>query len=256
MSEQPILEVKNLSKSFGKFKVLSNVSLKIEKGQLCALIGPNGAGKTTFYNVVTGRYRPDRGSVLFEGRDISGVQTHRLTSMGLLRSFQITNIFPALTVLENILAPLVVYHAKGYSFLRAIKKQPALADEAKHILGRVGLENKWDQVASTLAYGDRRLIEIALVLACRPKLVLLDEPTAGMNPEETDRMIKLIKELAGRSETTFFVVEHDMKVVFSVAEKIFVLNQGELLAEGTPEEIRSNQKVKVAYLGGYLDAKG
>ena len=255
MTGQPILEVKNVSRSFGKFQVLKNVSLKINKGEMCALIGPNGAGKTTFYNVVSGRYRPTSGQIFFEGFDVSATKTHRLTSLGLLRSFQITNIFPALTVLENVLVPLIVHHGNSFSFLGSIKNRRDLADEAEQILVRVGLVEQIDRVASTLAYGDRRLIEIAIVLARRPKLVLLDEPTAGMNPEETDSMIRLIKELAEKSETTFFITEHDMKVVFSVAERIFVLNEGSLLAEGTPEEIRSNPEVKRAYLGGCLDAE-
>jgi len=256
MTGRPTLEVRNLGRSFKKFQALSNVSLKIETGRLCALIGPNGAGKTTFYNVVSGRYRPTSGKVFFEGRDISGWPSHRLVGMGLLRSFQITNIFPALTVLENVLVPLVVHHGKSFSCLESIKKRRDLAEEAEQILERVGLTAHSDKAVSTLAYGDKRLIEIAIVLARQPRLVLLDEPTAGMNPEETDRMIHLIKELSERLDTTFFITEHDMKVVFSVAERIFVLNQGSLLAEGTPEEIRANPEVKRAYLGGSLDAAG
>jgi len=256
MTGPPILEVKNLSRSFGRFQVLSDVSLSLETGRLCALIGPNGAGKTTFYHVVSGRYRPTSGQVLFAGRDISGWPSHRLVGMGLLRSFQITNIFPALTVLENILVPLVVQHRKSYSCLEAMAKRRDLAEEAEQLLERVGLGGRSHRTVSTLPYGDKRLIEIAIVLARRPRLVLLDEPTAGMNPEETDRMIGLIKELAESSDTTFFITEHDMKVVFSVAERIFVLNQGTLLAEGTPEEIRANPEVKRAYLGGSLDAAG
>jgi branched-chain amino acid transport system ATP-binding protein len=176
--------------------------------------------------------------------------------MGLLRSFQITNIFPALTVLENVLIPVLVHHGESFSFLGSIGKRKDLAWEAGEILERVGLAGKSGRVVSTLAYGDKRLIEIAIVLARRPRLVLLDEPTAGMNPEETDRMILLIKELSESSDTTFFITEHDMKVVFAVAERIFVLNQGTLLAEGTPGEIRANPEVKRAYLGGSLDAAG
>jgi branched-chain amino acid transport system ATP-binding protein len=256
MAEKAILEVRNLSRSFGKFQALSDVSLALETGRLCALIGPNGAGKTTFYNVVSGRYRPTSGKVLFQGRDISGWPSHRLADIGLLRSFQITNLFPALTVLENVLIPLVVHHGRSFSCLEFIGKRQDLADEAEQILERVGLTGQSHRVVSTLTYGDKRLIEIALVLARRPRLVLLDEPTAGMNPEETDRMIGLIKELSEGSNTTFFITEHDMKVVFSVAEKIFVLNQGSLLAEGTPEEIRADPEVKRAYLGGSLDAAG
>jgi branched-chain amino acid transport system ATP-binding protein len=251
-----ILEVHHVTRNFGKFQALSDVSLTVRTGRMCALIGPNGAGKTTFYNVVSGRYRPSAGKVFFKGKEVSGLPSHRLVSMGLLRSFQITNIFPALTVLENVLVPLLVHHGMSFSCLQSIRKRRDLADEAVQILERVGLEGVADHVVSTLAYGDKRLIEIAIVLARRPSMVLLDEPTAGMNPEETDRMIHLIQDLSEHSDTTFFVTEHDMKVVFSVAEKIFVLNQGTLLAEGTPEEIRNNPDVKRAYLGGSLDAPG
>jgi branched-chain amino acid transport system ATP-binding protein len=254
MAETPLLEVRTLSKEFGKFRALSDVTLRVERGRLSALIGPNGAGKTTFYNVVSGRYRPTLGKVFFEGKDISRTPTHKLVGRGLLRSFQITNIFPDLTVLENILTPLVVHHGLSFSFIGAIERRKDLVTEAEGILERVGLQSESHRVAHTLAYGDKRLVEIAIVLARRPKLVLLDEPTAGMTPEETDRMVNLIKELAVKSGTTFFVTEHDMKVVFSIAEKIFVLNQGTLLAEGSPEEIRSDDRVKEAYLGGSLDA--
>jgi len=256
VSEDTILEVRNISRNFGKFQALSNVSLSICAGRLCALIGPNGAGKTTFYNVVSGRYRPSSGKVFFKGKEIGGLPSHRLVSMGLLRSFQITNIFPSLTVLENVLIPLLVHHGMCFSCLGSVRRRRDLAEEAGQILGRVGLRNEADRIVSTLAYGDQRLIEIAIVLARRPSLVLLDEPTAGMNPEETNRMIRLIKDLSEHSDTTFFITEHDMKVVFSVAERIFVLNQGSLLAEGTPEEIRNNPDVKRAYLGGSLDAQG
>lgn len=254
MAETPLLEVRDLSKEFGKFRALSDVTLRVDRGRLSALIGPNGAGKTTFYNVVSGRYRPTRGKVFFEGKDISRTPTHRLVGRGLLRSFQITNIFPDLTVLENVLTPLVVHHRLSFSFMGVIKKREDLISEAEGILGLVGLSSEAHRVAHTLAHGDKRLVEIAIVLARQPKLVLLDEPTAGMTPEETDRMVNLIKELSVKSGTTFFVTEHDMKVVFSVAEKIFVLNQGMLLAEGSPAEIRSDERVKEAYLGGSLDA--
>ncbi len=255
MSTPILLQVESLSRSFGKFQALSDVSLEIPRGRLCALIGPNGAGKTTFYNVVSGRYRPTRGRVFFEGRDITGVPPHKLVKLGLLRSFQITNIFPALTVLENVLAPLAVMHGMSFAFWRSLSSQQKLVEEALTILERLGLAGQSHREVSTLAYGDKRLIEIAIVLACRPRLVLLDEPTAGMNPEETERMIRLIHELAAHSEITFFVTEHDMKVVFSVAQTIFVLNQGRLLAQGTPEEIRANPAVRQAYLGGSLDAE-
>ncbi len=250
----PILEVRHVSRNFGKFQALSDVSLQVPQGRLSALIGPNGAGKTTFYNVISGKYRPTTGTVHFDGEDVTGLAPHRLVSRGMLRSFQITNVFPELTVLENVLVPLIVDHGAGFAFLRSLDRRKDWVEEAEAILERVGLREMRDRVVSTLAYGDKRLIEIALVLARKPKLVLLDEPTAGMNPEETDRMIHLIRELADQSGTTFFITEHDMKVVFSVAQQIYVLHQGTLLAEGTPDEIRSNDQVKQAYLGGSLYA--
>mgnify|MGYP000880634086 CR=1 FL=1 len=256
MTETPLLEIKNLHKNFGKFQALKGVSLTVPNGRLTALIGPNGAGKTTFYNVVSGRYKPSSGHVYFCGEDVSGTATHKLVGMGLLRSFQITNIFPDLTVLENVLTPVIIHNGKSFSMLRSLKRRSDFKEQAEKILDMVGLAPFSNKVASTLAYGDKRLIEIAIVLARKPKLILLDEPTAGMNPEETDRIINLIKELAAKSGATFFITEHDMKVVFSIAERIFVLNQGTPLAEGTPDEIRSNQAVREAYLGGSLDAKG
>lgn len=254
MPEKALLQVEQLSKSFGEFQAITDVSLTVKTGSLSALIGPNGAGKTTFYNLVTGRYRPSKGQIFFEGTDITRTPTHKRVASGLLRSFQITNIFPALSVMQNVIAPLIVQHHSSFSFLGSLTTRTDFVEEARKILERVGLADKADRIASTLAYGDKRLVEIAIVLARRPKLVLLDEPTAGMNPQETDRMIRLIKDLAEQSGTTFFITEHDMKVVFAVAERIFVLHQGRLLAEGLPEEIRSNRTVKEAYLGGSLDA--
>jgi branched-chain amino acid transport system ATP-binding protein len=254
MSEAPILEVRNITRNFGKFQAIGGVSLRVPQGRLSALIGPNGAGKTTFYNVISGKYRPTTGSVHFDGQDVTGLAPHRLVARGMLRSFQITNVFPELSVLENVLVPLVVHHRASFAFLRSLARRKDWVEEAEGILDRVGLREMRHRVVSTLAYGDKRLIEIALVLTRKPKLVLLDEPTAGMNPEETDRMIHLIRELADQSGTTFFITEHDMKVVFSVAQRIYVLHQGRLLAEGAPDEIRSNDQVKQAYLGGSLYA--
>lgn len=256
MSDSIILEVQNITHNFGKFRALSDVSLKIPTGRLCALIGPNGAGKTTFYNVVSGRYRPSFGKIFFEGRDVSRLPPHRRVALGMLRSFQITNVFPALTVIENVIAPLVIHHGLSFSFWSSLKKRRALTTEAEQILDRVGLTGHSGSLVSTLAYGDKRLIEIAIVLARNPKLVMLDEPTAGMNPEETDRMISLIKELSKQSDTTFFITEHDMKVVFSVSETIFVLNQGSLLIEGAPDKIKSDPRVRQVYLGGDFHAAG
>ena len=251
---KPILQVDGVHHQFGKFVVLRGISLQVPEGRLTALIGPNGAGKTTFYNVVSGRYRPTRGRVFFRGRDITGLAPHRLPPLGLARSFQITNIFNHLTVLENVLVPLTIESGKGFACWEPPPHSGGLRKTAESVLDLVGLAHQADRPVHELPYGDKRLVEMAVVLARKPRLVLLDEPTAGMNPEETEQMITLIKDLAKRSGTTFFLTEHDMKVVFSVAEWIYVLHQGKLLAQGTPEEIRANAAVKEAYLGGSFDS--
>ncbi len=254
MSPRPLLEVQDLSHHFGKFQVLSRISLEIPAGGLTALIGPNGAGKTTFYNLVSGRFAPTGGRVVFDGRDITGLPAHRVAPLGLVRSFQVTNIFPDLSVLDNVAVPLLLQHRQGWNFWRPLASQKAVYRQAAAQLERVGLADAAHRPARELAYGDKRLVEMAIVLAREPKLVLLDEPTAGMNPEETDRMIRLIKTLADTSGTTFCLTEHDMKVVFAVASQIVVLHQGQLLAWGPPEQIRRHIAVKRAYLGGSLDA--
>ena len=254
MVAENILTVEDLRHQFGDFKVLNGITLEIPKGRLTALIGPNGAGKTTFYNVISGKYVPTGGKVTFDNLDITGMPSYRIASLGLMRSFQITNIFLKLSVLENVLVPLALHYGKAFSCVRSLAGEKDLAEKAMSVLEQVGLADRASRVALELPYGDKRLIEIAIVLAREPKLVLLDEPTAGMNPEETERMIYLIQRLSKQLGTTFFLTEHDMKVVFSVAEYIFVLHQGELLARGTPEEIKKNPAVKEAYLGGSLDA--
>ena len=253
VNESPILDIQNLGHAYGDYLVIRDISISVMPGELTALIGPNGAGKTTFYNAVSGRFKPSQGRVFFNGTDITGTPAHKIVPMGLLRSFQITNIFPNLTVVENVLVPLTLHHGRGFSLFRRLCSHTALFHEAETVLDRVGLSAVAHRPAHELAYGDKRLVEMAIVLARQPKLVLLDEPTAGMNPEETDRMIALIKELAVDSGTTFFLTEHDMKVVFSVASTICVLHQGKLLAKGDPHAIQSDPKVREAYLGGSID---
>jgi branched-chain amino acid transport system ATP-binding protein len=245
----PLLRVEHLSRTFGRFAALTDVSLAVERGVLSALIGPNGAGKTTFYNVVSGRFPPTRGRVWLDGEDVTGLAAHRLVGRGVARSFQITNVFPNLSVLENVLVPLVLERGRARRLFRPLERDRALRARAEEVLESVGLLRHARRPAGTLSYGDKRLVEIAIVLARSPRLVLLDEPTAGMNPEETDRMIALVRHLAERLGTTFFVTEHDMRVVFGLARRIFVLHQGTLLAGGTPDEIRDDPRVRAAYLG-------
>ncbi len=254
MENDVILSVKGLSKSFGKFYALRDVSVDVKKGEITALIGPNGAGKTTFYNVITGKYRPTTGRVVFEGRDITSLPAHKVARLGLCRSFQITNIFQENTVEENILASLVAYHRKGLSLFKGLGSYRALREEAHRILEMLGLAAHAQEVAKNLAYGDKRLVEIGIALASHPKMIMLDEPTAGMTPEETERMVKMVQKLFQKTGITFLITEHDMKVVFSIAHKILVLHQGCLLAQGSPQEIRNNPRVREAYLGGSLDA--
>lgn len=252
----PLLEVQGVSRFFGEFAALTDVSLSVHAGVPTALIGPNGAGKTTFYNVVSGRFPPSRGRVVLDGRDVTGVPARRRVAMGLARAFQITNVFPSLTVRENVMVPLVLEAGRGRRMLRSMTAERDLARRADEMLEEVGLTEEADRTVATLSYGDRRLVETAIALARRPRLVLLDEPTAGMNPEETDRMIALVRRLAERLGTTFFITEHDMRVVFGLAQRIFVLHQGSLLASGTPEEIRNDVRVRDAYLGSDVDERG
>jgi len=254
MNRDFILETQDIHHSFGRFKVLQGVSIKVPYRQVTALIGPNGAGKTTFYNIISGRYKPTKGKVIFEGKEITQMPAHKRIRIGLSRSFQITNIFSSLTVIENIMVPIAIQMGMAYIFYKRLKNCENLYQRAYEVLKLIGLQDKALIPANQLSYGDKRLVEIAIALAINPRLILLDEPTAGMNPEETDRMIGLIKDLAQETEATFLITEHDMKVVFSLAEYMYVLHQGALLAEGLPQEIRENKAVKEAYLGGSLDA--
>ncbi len=254
MAEGAVLRVERLSVRFGEFWALREVSVEVRPKELTALIGPNGAGKTTFYNAVTGRYKPCSGRVVFKGTDITGLPPHAVSRLGLSRSFQITNIFLENTVEENILAALVSKHRKGLSMLKPLGFYRELLEEAHGILEMLGIAHRAKEEARFLAYGDKRLVEIGIALATDPDMILLDEPTAGMTPEETERMVQMIQRLDAETPVTFFLTEHDMKVVFSMARRILVLHQGEVLAVGTPEEISADPRVREAYLGGSLDA--
>lgn len=254
MSDTPILRIEGAGRKFGRFTALSDVTLSVQPGALSALIGPNGAGKTTFYNVISGRFPPSSGRVWFKEREITGLPAHKIPSLGLLRSFQITNIFERLTALENVMVPRVLHQGRSLSLLTRLGKRGRLRREAMEILDWLRLADQADRPAAELAYGDKRVLEIAIVMARRPEMILLDEPTAGMTPEETDHMTRFIRRLADDSGITFFLTEHDMKVVFSICDYVYVLHQGRLMTQGTPAEIRENADVRTAYLGGSLDA--
>ena len=245
----PILETKNLYKSFGALQAVNNVSLQMEEGSLTSVIGPNGAGKTTFFNLISGRYVPDSGAVLLRGENVAGLPPHELVRKGMGRSFQITNIFPELTVLTNVSVALTASSGRSFDCLHALNASRDILEEAHSIVDSVGLSEYKDYRGSALSHGDRKLLEFAMVLAMKPIIMLLDEPTAGMNQEETNNTVRLIREISRERNITVILTEHDIDLVFSISDRIAVLNQGLLIAEGTPDEIRGNALVKKAYLG-------
>jgi len=242
------LEVKGVSKAFGGFVAVNDLSLSLRQGETTALIGPNGAGKTTLYNMLSGRLKPSSGAILFRGADITGLAPHRICKLGISRSFQITNIFNDLTVLENVQVALVARHNKGLDLWRVNARDRELEDQGLDHLARLGLRSLARSRAGTLSYGDKRLVELAIVLATAPSLVLLDEPTAGMTPDETHAVVRLLRGLTEGGSYTFFLTEHDMDVVFGLAGRVVVMHRGELLAEGTPDEIKGDPAVRAAYL--------
>ncbi len=246
MSTSPILEVRAVSRSFGAFVALHNISTKFYSGEITAIIGPNGAGKSTFFNLISGGIPPSQGQVLFEGRDISHLEPHAYARMGIAKSFQITNVFKQLSAHENVRVALQMQSSR-YQIVRARGAYTELADRADALLERVGLVHSRNKLAGDLAHGQQRSLEVAMALSCAPKLLLMDEPTAGMSPQETVVMMDLITELA--TERTIVLVEHKMKLVMGLCKRLLVLHHGELLAEGTPDEIRNNAEVKRVYLG-------
>ena len=241
------LHIKNIHKDFSGLSVLTGVDFTVEEKERHAIIGPNGAGKTTLFNIISGKFRPSSGEILFKGQDISGKPSHVLNRLGLSRSFQVTNVFQELSVFENVLSGVRSRHGLRYNFFRRPGHNGKLRDEANAILKEVGLTEVHDAPASALSYGQQRALEIGITLSSEPELILLDEPTAGMTREETEHAIRMIERIA--DQRTLIVIEHDMEVVFSLADRISVLHYGTILVTGTPDEIRNDQRVKDAYLG-------
>jgi branched-chain amino acid transport system ATP-binding protein len=245
-----ILRTENLTKSFGGLVAVSNVNLKVVQGTVHAIIGPNGAGKTTLFNLITGVLKPTSGKVYFEDRDITGKPPHYISSLGLTRSFQIYSIFPNLTVLENIrLAVQAKWKNVRWDFIRPTSHYKDVVWEAMRIASITGLYGKTNILASSLTPGDKRKLEIAIALAGNPKLIALDEPTAGVSLEEVAPIVRLIKKLRDEMKKTVVVIEHKIDVVLEVADKVSVMNQGSILAEGSPKEIVENREVQKIYLG-------
>jgi branched-chain amino acid transport system ATP-binding protein len=242
-----MLEISGLSKSFSGFLAVSDVSFTVETRQIAAVIGPNGAGKSTLFNLITGHLRPDGGRVLLDGRDITGVQPHQTCRMGLGRSFQRANIFPKLTVFENLQAAFLVHYRRGRNFWS--RSNALYRDEVEALLIAIGLGEQADTLGGTLSYGNQKQLELGLALASDPRMLLLDEPTAGMSAGETHDTIGLLERIARERGLTLLFTEHDMEVVFQIAQKIAVMHQGRLIADGTPAEVRNDPEVRRVYLG-------
>jgi branched-chain amino acid transport system ATP-binding protein len=243
-----MLEVQNLSKSFGGVKAIDDVSLSFLTGSLSAIIGPNGAGKSTFFNLITGWFKPDHGRILLEGNDIAGLSAMEIVRRGIGRAFQVASIFPSLTVEEALLAALTAHRRRSLALTRRFPL-PETRERANEVAALLGLADKRGTLSANLSHGDQKLLDIALALVLEPSVLLLDEPTAGMGPDERWRMIEKVYELWQRQKLTLVFIEHDMDIVFKIASTIRVLCYGRVLAEGTPDVIRANPAVIEAYLG-------
>lgn len=241
-----IMRAENVTMRFGGFTALNDVSVSFPEGQLTAIIGPNGAGKSTLFNVLSGAFPPSQGKIFYDGKDITGTPQHKFARLGIAKSFQITNVFPELTALENVRIAIQAMTC-CYDLWTPRSKLTEMEAQAADFLEMVGLHDHHKRLASNLAHGEQRALEIALALACNPRLLLLDEPTAGMSPEETYVMMGLITKLA--TERTVILVEHKMKLVMGISNHLIVLHHGEFLAAGTPDDIRANDEVKRVYLG-------
>jgi branched-chain amino acid transport system ATP-binding protein len=246
MSGQPVLEVRDLARSFGGFRAVADVSFAVGAGEVVALIGPNGAGKTTVFNLINGQLKPDRGEVLLAGEVVTGSGPRRLWRKGVARTFQITATFSSMTVAENVAVALLPVTASVWSPLRLTSHN---GPEVARLIADVGLEGKAEALAGTLAYGDRKRVELAISLASAPRLLLMDEPTAGMAAAEREALMAAAVEACRQRGASILFTEHDMGVVFRHANRVLVLSAGRLIADGTPEEIRESQVVREVYLG-------
>jgi len=243
------LETKNLSKYFGGLKAVDQVDFQVKEGQLKSIIGPNGAGKTTFFNLLCGLYPPTGGKIYFLGEDITEKKMNQISQIGITKTFQITHIFPRLTVFENIRIS-AQSRKTSFNFWKKADDFSEINEKTMEILEQVKLSDRKDRLASTLSHGDRKYLEIGIALSTNPKLLLLDEPTAGMSPAETVLAMKLIRDLQDQLKLTILLVEHDMNVVMNISDEVVCLNEGQVLACGSPQEISCNEVVQRVYLGG------
>lgn len=244
-----ILSIEGLRKSFGKFVAIDGIDLNLRSDMITSLIGPNGAGKTTLINLITGSLRPDKGKVFFKGDNITRLSPEKIVRKKITRSFQVMNIFPRLTVFQNVELPILPILGKSRKWFSGASDYPDVTEEVNKILEEVGLLDEKEALAGELAHGDQRLLELGIAIAPRPELCFLDEPSSGTNPMERAKVLELIKRLSVEEKITFVIVEHDMDVVLSLSDWIVVMNRGKILAEGEPGQIRENKEVREIYLG-------
>ena len=243
-----MLRVESIVKSFDGFMAVNGATLKVEKGDVVAVIGPNGAGKTTLFNLISGQLPPTAGSIWFKDENIAGLAPHRVCRKGISRSYQVVNIFHRLTVFENVQVAVLSNRKRTFNLFMPAKLMAV--KETRKILDSVGLLDKAEMISGALSHGDQKVLEIGIALGNRPELLILDEPTAGMSPEETAVTLRLMKRLSGELGLTILFCEHDMGMVFSIANQIMVMQHGATIIQGSPEDVRSNQQVREAYLGG------
>lgn len=253
MADEIAIETQHLSKNFGSLAAVNDVSIKIKKNSLHAIIGPNGAGKTTLFNLLSGTLKPTAGKVFYKGLDLTEQPVHRMIHLGIGRSFQITNIFPNLTVHENIRLASQAMESGNFRIMEDVSKLADCERRTQEVIHRVGLQNQAMLLARALPHGDQRKLELGMILAPDPEVLLLDEPTAGMAAEQVPELIALIQEIQLRGEKTVVLVEHNMNVVMSISDRITVMHLGQVLAEGSPTAIAANKEVQTAYLGGLYE---
>ena len=248
-STESVLKVSNLTKDFSGIRAVNQVSFELSSSSITAVIGPNGAGKTTLYNLLSGNLAPTSGSVKLEGTELIGLTPDRIVKAGISRSFQITSVFPDLSVEQNVRVAVISRQRKQFDFWHSLKSDRAVGRAVREILNLVGIETLAKSPVSLLSHGDRSLVEIAIVLALKPRLILLDEPTAGMSREEAQRIVQSIEHLQQSTDCTFLITEHDLEVVFNLAESIIVMHQGKIIARGNDREISNSSEVRRVYLG-------
>jgi branched-chain amino acid transport system ATP-binding protein len=243
-----LLTTEQLTKNFGSLQAVSQVDLEVNEGKVYTIIGPNGAGKTTLFNLISGHLEPSSGDVTFQGRVISGSKPYQISHLGIGRSFQLNNLFPALSVFENIRLAVQSRSTARFDLFKHVRKFKKIDEKAERIVEKIGLSAFSNQEVQYLSHGDKRLLEVGIALATEPVLLLMDEPTSGMAPDETAKMIEFTKELA--KELTIILIEHKMNVVMSISDRVIVMHQGMVISRGTPAEVQADPEVKRAYLGG------